>query len=131
MMRRLCLSATVACLAAAPAMAGSYRLMFDMFSPGGIHCQAVPPPGGAVRISRGLLGNPVVVVIGAPLREAEITCTLADGSRWQATAHQRLRPGTMRAEGMVTLRPGASSATTLLLIDGRDDVAMHSFRPLR
>lgn len=130
-MRRFSLFAAVALMAAAPAMAGSYRMMFDIFSPAGITCEASPPPGGAVRITRGLFtGNPVVAIDGAPLREAEITCTLPDGSRWQAIAHQTLRPGTMRADGLVAIRPGARAGVTVMSIDGRDDVAMRSFLPL-
>lgn len=127
--RRYLIAALVA-LTASPAMAGSYRLMFDIFSPGGIDCAAVPPPGGAVRLSRGIAGNPVVSVFGGELRKAEITCTLPDGSRWQAIAHQTLRPGTMRADGLVAIRPGARAGVTVMSIDGRDDVAMRSFLPL-
>lgn len=128
--RRYLIAALVA-LTASPAMAGSYRLMFDIFSPGGIDCAAVPPPGGAVRLSRGIAGNPVVSVFGGELRKAEITCTLPDGSRWQATAHKTLPRTTMRAEGMVAIRPGASHGITMMQVDGRDDVAMRSFVPIR
>ncbi len=130
-MRRLSLFATVALMAASPAMAGSYRMMFDIFSPAGITCEATPPPGGAVRLSRGLFtGNPVVAIDGSPLREALIHCTLPDGSRWQATAQQTLRPGTMRADGLVAIRPGGRTGITVMTVDGRDDVAMRSFLPL-
>ncbi len=118
-------------LAAGPALAGSYRMMFDIFSPGGIECTASPPPGGAVKLSRGIAGNPVVSVFGGELRRAEITCTLPDGSRWQATGHRMLRPGTMRAEGMVLVRPGAPSGVTLMQVDGQDEAVMGSFVPLR
>ena len=130
-MRRFSLFAAVALLAAGPAMAGSYRMMFDIFSPAGITCQATPPPGGAVRITRGIFtGNPVVAIDGAPLRAADITCTLPDGSRWQATAQRTLRPGTMVADGLVAIRPGARAGATIMTVDGRDDVAMRSFLPL-
>lgn len=118
-------------LASGPALAGSYRMMFDIFSPGGIECTASPPPGGAVRLSRGIAGNPVVSVYGSELRQAEITCTMPDGSRWQATGHRILRPGTMRAEGKVLIRAGAPAGVTLLEVDGRDEAVMRSFVPLR
>lgn len=130
-MRGFSLFAAVALMAASPVMAGSYRMMFDIFSPAGITCEATPPPGGAARLSRGIFtGNPVVAITGAPLREARITCTLPDGSRWQATAQQDLRPGTMRAEGVVAIRPGAPAGITVMDVDGREDVAMRSFLPL-
>ena len=119
-----------AALLAAPAGAASYRMMFDILSPPGIDCAATPPPGGAVRLSRGIAGNPVVFISGGNLREAQITCTLPDGSRWQATAHQLLRARTAHAEGMVLIRNGAPHGTTLLTLDGRDEVVMRSFTRL-
>lgn len=118
-------------LAAGPTLAGSYRMMFDIFSPGGIACTATPPPGGAVKLSRGIAGNPVVSVFGGELRKARITCTLPDGSHWQATGQQMLRPGTMRAEGLVLARPGAASGVTLMQVDGQHEAVPDSFVPLR
>ncbi len=129
--RTFLIAAAAALLAAGPAMAGSYRMMFDIFSPGGIDCAASPPPGGAVRLSRGIAGNPVVSVYGGELRKAEITCTLPDGSRWRATGHHILRRTTMKAEGMVLIRPGAPHGTTLMNMDGREEAVMRSFVSLR
>lgn len=127
---RVLIAALVA-LAASPATAGSYQLMFDIFSPGGIECAATPPPGGAVKLSRGIAGNPVVSVFGGELRRAEITCTLPDGSRWQAVAHHALKRTVMHAEGMVAIRSGAPHGITMMRVDGREDVATRSFLPLR
>lgn len=124
-------AASVLMLAASPALAGSYRMMFDIFSPRGIECTATPPPGGAVRLSRGIGGNPVISVYGGELRKTAITCTMPDGSRWQATAHHILRPGTMRAEGRVLARDGGASGVTIMEIDRREETVMHSFVPLR
>lgn len=129
-MRRICLFSFAALVVGTPAMAGTYQMMFDVFSPAGITCEATPPPGGAVRLSRGLSGNPVVTVVGSPLREAKIQCRLADGSRWQATAQETVPPGTMHANAHVMIRPGAASGATLMDVDGRDDVVMRSFLPL-
>lgn len=130
-MHRIVLIAATLAVAAGPAWAGSYRMMFDIFSPGGITCEATPPPGGAVRLSRGITGNPVVAIDGSPLREAVITCTLPDGSRWAATAQQTLRAGTMRADARVAYRAGADRGVTIMEVDGRDSVVPRSFLPLR
>lgn len=123
-MHRILIGAAMMAGLALPAQAGTYRLMFDMFSPGGITCEAVPAPGGAARISRSPLGKPVIWLSG-DVRAAQITCTTEDGARWQATAQRAIPPGTFHTEGTVALRAGAAAVMTVLEFDARDVIVAH------
>ena len=116
-------------LAASPVLAGSYRLMFDIFSPRGITCEAQVPEGGSVQQSRSFNGNPVIRLTG-DVRHATILCTLPDGSRWQATAQQSLSPGTWATDALVSARAGAEATMTILSQGprSRSEVVPRSFR---
>lgn len=124
------ISATAAAmLVGSPVLAGSYRLMFDMFSPRGISCEAQLPEGGSVHQSRGITGNPVIRLTG-DIRHATILCTLPDGSRWQATAQHGLSPGAWATDAVVAAREGAE-ATMTIHSQGqrpRSEVVPRSFR---
>lgn len=113
------------------ASAASYRMMFDVLSPRGISCTVAEHPDINVRMSRGITGNPVILLSGK-IREAEIICELPDGSLWQATAQQKIPIGSWRTDGMVAVRAGASSGITIIERSRfRSDVIHRSFMPLR
>lgn len=118
-------------VAAETAAAGSYRMMFDVLSPRGITCEVADNPNINVRMSRGVTGNPVILLSGR-IREAEIICQLPDGSRWQATAQQQIPAGSWKTDGTVAVRAGANSGITIVERGRfRSDVIHRSFMPLR
>ena len=121
--------AVAALLGGSPVLAGSYRLMFDMFSPRGITCNAQLPEGGSVHQSRGITGNPVIRLTG-DIRHATIRCTLPDGSRWEAVAQQALSPGAWATDAVVAAREGAEATMTILSRGQRprSEVVPRSFR---
>lgn len=118
-MRGLLLSAV---LAALPAMAGAgpvanWTLRFDWLTPRGTTCVA-DAPGGTVRASRGLLGNPIVTVHG-DLEAASITCVTPDGAHWRTALPRDPRaPFSLNIEALSAWRPGA--ARLPLYITGED-----------
>lgn len=108
-------------------LAGTYRLMFDLLSPAGITCEARMPEGGNVHQSHNLMGNPVIRLIG-DVRNAEILCTLPDGSRWQALAQRRVSPASWPVDAVVAARIGAKSTVTIHSIGRHSTVIHNSFQ---
>ena len=90
-----------------------YVLRFDVLSPAVAGCK-VDAPGSQVRNGRDLLGQPHIRIWGDP-RAATITCTDAQGMRWQATAQHSapyLRASTIY--GTVVYRPDRAATMTIV-----------------
>ena len=103
-----------------------YVMRFDVLSPGGIDC-AVDAPGSEVRRERDLVGHPLIRIWGNP-RAATITCTDAQGVRWQATA-QRTAPlrGAETTYGTVVYRPGRAATMTIVDLGDRTEYQHKTF----
>ena len=90
-----------------------YVMRFDVLSPTVVGCE-VDAPGSQVRNGRDLLGQPHIRIWGDP-RAATITCTDAQGVRWQATAQHSapyLRASTIY--GTVVYRPDRAATMTIV-----------------
>lgn len=98
----------------------AFILRFDLLSPPTLNCNA-DAPEAEVRSSRDLFGKPMLRVFGNA-RNAIITCTDRDGSRWQTTASRRARYSPAAPTyGTVLYRPG-QRATAILVETGEHAV---------
>ena len=103
-----------------------FVLRFDLLSPGGFSC-AADAPGSQVRSGRDLLGRPMIRVFG-DARAAVITCTDAEGTRWQATAN-RTAPYTPAEPtyGTVVYRPGQPAMMTIVELGDQTEYQHKTF----
>ncbi len=101
--------------------AQKFILNFDMFAPSDLSCVAT---GDGVRSksSRDLAGKPVLRVTGNAAG-ADIECALPDGTRYRVTSNNdaTFTPGAP-TEATVTFERGQPAMTTVLRIQGRQDV---------
>ena len=109
-----------------PGFVSIYVMRFDVLSPTMVGCE-VDAPGSQVRNGRDLLGQPHIRIWGDP-RAATITCTDAQGVRWQATA-QRTAPlrGAETTYGTVVYRPGRAATMTIVDLGDRTEYQHKTF----
>lgn len=118
------LALSASAIAAGAGQGDAYQrlvLRFDMFAPADLRCVAT---GDGVRShsSRDLAGKPVLRVTGNAAG-ADITCSRPDGSHYRLTANQNADywPNSP-TEATVTFVRGKPAMTTVLRIDGRQEV---------
>ncbi len=115
-------------LGAAPVLAGPFTptaekfvLNFDMFAPADLSCAATGE-GVRSKATRDLAGKPVLRVTGNA-SGADITCALPDGTRYRVTSNRGASfTPSAATEATVTFQRGQPAMTTVLRIQGRQDV---------
>lgn len=101
--------------------AEKFILNFDMFAPAELSCEA-SGEGVRSRASRDLAGKPVLRVTGNA-QAAAIECALPDGTRYRVTSNQHATyTSSAPTEATVTFERGQPAMTTVLRIQGRQDV---------
>lgn len=101
--------------------AEKFILNFDMFAPSDLSC-AASGEGVRSKASRDLAGKPVLRVTGNA-SGAAIECALADGTRYRVTSnHDAVFTPSAPTEATVTFERGQPAMTTVLRIQGRQDV---------
>ncbi len=98
-----------------------FILNFDMFAPMGLSC-AASGKGVRSKATRDLAGKPVLRVTGNA-SGADIECALPDGTRYRVTSNQGASyTPAAPTEATVTFERGQPAMTTVLRIQGRQDV---------